>query len=90
MYSSAKGLNKYSIDVGQYPTTEQDLAALNKSSSYIAKWPWPYLGKAIQIDPWGASYPYKSPGEHGEYDLNSLGKDGQPVSIKESADVVSW
>ena len=88
--SLGKALDQYRIDVGQYPTTEQGLAALNKSPNNLAKWSGPYLAKAIPIDPWGASYQYKSPGEHGEYDLYSLGKDGQLGGIKESTDVVSW
>ena len=88
--SLGKALDQYRIDVGQYPTTEQGLAALNKSPNNLAKWSGPYLAKAIPIDPWGASYQYKSPGEHGEYDLYSLGKDGQQGGTKESVDVVSW
>ena len=88
--SLGKALDQYRIDVGQYPTTEQGLAALNKSPNNLAKWSGPYLAKAIPIDPWGASYQYKSPGEHGEYDLFSLGKDSQQGGTKESVDVVSW
>lgn len=88
--SLGKALDQYRIDVGQYPTTEQGLAALNKSPNNLAKWSGPYLAKAIPIDPWGASYQYKSPGEHGEYDLYSLGKDSQQGGTKESVDVVSW
>ncbi len=88
--SLGKALDQYRIDVGQYPTTEQGLAALNKSPNNLAKWSGPYLAKTIPIDPWGASYQYKSPGEHGEYDLYSFGKDGQQGGTKESVDVVSW
>ena len=88
--SLGKALDQYRIDVGQYPTTEQGLAALNKSPNNLAKWSGSYLAKAIPIDPWGASYQYKSPGEHGEYDLYSLGKDSQQGGTKESVDVVSW
>ena len=88
--SLGKALDQYRIDVGQYPTTEQGLTALNKNPSNVAKWSGPYLAKAIPSDPWGVSYQYKSPGEHGEYDLYSLGKDGQQGGTKESEDVVSW
>lgn len=88
--SLGKALDQYRIDVGQYPTTEQGLTALNKNPSNVAKWSGPYLAKSIPNDPWGVSYQYKSPGEHGEYDLYSLGKDGQQGGTKESEDVVSW
>ena len=88
--SLGKALDQYRIDVGQYPTTEQGLTALNKNPGNVAKWSGPYLAKSIPSDPWGVSYQYKSPGEHGEYDLYSLGKDGQQGGTKESEDVVSW
>ena len=88
--SLGKALDQYRIDVGQYPTTEQGLTALNKNPSNVAKWSGPYLAKSIPNDPWGVFYQYKSPGEHGEYDLYSLGKDGQQGGTKESEDVVSW
>lgn len=88
--SLGKALDQYRIDVGQYPTTEQGLTALNKNPGNVAKWSGPYLAKSIPSDPWSVSYQYKSPGEHGEYDLYTLGKDGQPGGTKESEDVISW
>jgi general secretion pathway protein G len=88
--SLGKALDQYRIDVGQYPSTEQGLAALNVSPANAAKWSGPYLKKSVPIDPWNAPYLYKSPGEHGEYDLYSLGKDGQLGGTKDNEDVVSW
>jgi len=54
------------------------------------KWDGPYLKKAVPADPWGAPYQYKRPGEHGEYDLWSFGKDGQAGGTEEAADINSW
>jgi general secretion pathway protein G len=88
--SLEKALDQYRLDVGGYPTTEQGLAALNERPQNVAKWAGPYLKKAVPPDPWGARYLYKSPGDHGDYDLSSLGKDGQPGGADEAADVVSW
>jgi general secretion pathway protein G len=85
-----KALDQYRLDVGGYPSTDQGLAALNTRPQGLDRWAGPYLEKAIPPDPWGASYFYKSPGEHGEYDLFSLGKDGQPGGEGENADVTSW
>ena len=85
-----KALDQYRIDVGQYPTSDQGLAALNKNAGNIAKWQGPYLKKGVPNDPWDKPYLYKSPGEHGDYDLYSLGKDGQLGGSKESEDVLSW
>jgi general secretion pathway protein G len=88
--SLEKALDTYRLDVGTYPTTEQGLEALNTRPQNLEKWAGPYLKKAVPLDPWGAPYVYKSPGDHGEYDLLSLGKDGQPGGSGEAADVTSW
>jgi general secretion pathway protein G len=88
--SLEKALDEYRLDVGSYPTTEQGLEALNTRPQNIEKWAGPYLKKAVPLDPWGAGYVYKSPGDHGDYDLVSYGKDGQPGGAGEAADVTSW
>lgn len=85
-----KALDQYRIDIGHYPTSDQGLAALNKNPGNEAKWQAPYLKKTVPNDPWDNPYLYKSPGEHGDYDLYSLGKDGQLGGVKESEDVLSW
>jgi general secretion pathway protein G len=88
--SLEKALDEYRLDVGSYPTTEQGLEALNTRPQNLDKWGGPYLKKAVPLDPWGASYIYKSPGDHGDYDLLSYGKDGQPGGAGEAVDVTSW
>ena len=85
-----KALDQYRLDVGIYPTTEQGLAALNTKPQNTERWAGPYLKKAVPPDPWGNAYVYKSPGEHGDYDLQSYGLDGQPGGTGEAADVTSW
>ena len=85
-----KALDQYRIDTGSYPSAEQGLAALNKNAGNNPKWSGPYLKKNVPNDPWDKPYLYKSPGEHGEFDLYTYGKDGQPGGDKESEDVVNW
>lgn len=85
-----KALDQYRLDVGRYPSTEQGLAALNERPGAEPKWTGPYLKKAVPTDPWGRAYVYKHPGEHGEYDLLSYGKDGQPGGSGEAEDVANW
>lgn len=85
-----KALDQYRLDVGHYPSTEQGLAALNTKPAGEAKWNGPYLKKAIPPDPWGAPYLYTMPGEHGDFDLISYGKDGQIGGSDEAADLVNW
>jgi general secretion pathway protein G len=88
--SFRKALAQYRIDVGHFPTTEQGLQALVVRPATEKKWAGPYLEKTVPADPWGKPYLYKSPGQHGDYDLYSLGKDGIAGGTGDGADVVSW
>jgi len=85
-----KALDQYRLDVGHYPATEAGLAALNTALGNETKWQGPYLAKSVPNDPWGKAYLYKMPGEHGEYDIWSLGSDGSVGGDKEAADVSNW
>jgi len=85
-----KALDAYRLDVGRYPSTEQGLAALEAKPANEAKWQGPYLKKAVPLDPWGKPYQYRSPGEKGEFDLFSFGKDGQLGGEGENADITNW
>ena len=85
-----KAIDQFRLDVGRYPTTEEGLSSLIVRPANLTKWDGPYLSKNVPLDPWGNAYLYKSPGEHGEYDLLSYGKDGQPGGEGEAADIVNW
>ena len=85
-----KALDQYRIDTGHYPTTEQGLSALNTAPPNESDWSGPYLKKTVPADPWKRPYQYKYPGEHNDFDLFTLGKDGQPGGVKEAEDVVNW
>lgn len=85
-----KALDQYRLDVGRYPSSAHGLPALNGKPADEPRWSGPYLTRAVPRDPWGRDYVYRSPGEHGEYDLLSLGRDGQPGGDGENADLVSW
>lgn len=88
--SLGKALDQYRLDTGHYPTTEQGLAALVTKPANELKWDGPYLAKAVPPDPWGRPYIYKNPGEHGDYDLLSFGKDGHAGGSGENADLTNW
>ena len=85
-----KALDQYRLDTGHYPTGEQGLNALNARPENEPKWAGPYLKKAVPADPWGNKYVYRAPGEHGEFDLLSYGKDGKPGGTDEAADITNW
>lgn len=84
-----RALASYRLDVGSFPTTEEGLAVLLARPANAPKWNGPYLSKAVPPDPWGKPYVYRAPGARGDYDLSSLGKDGQPGGLGEAADITS-
>lgn len=88
--SLEKALDQYHLDVGNFPSTEQGLGALSARPQGVEKWAGPYLKKAVPPDPWGRPFHYKSPGEHGDFDLASWGADGQPGGLGDAQDAVSW
>lgn len=85
-----KSLDTYRLDVGRYPTTEESLNALMTAPPTAAgKWNGPYLKKGVPLDPWGHPYQYRAPGTKGDYEIVSLGKDGQPGGTGDAADISS-
>ena len=86
----ATALDLYHLDVGRYPTEEEGLRSLYAKPESLPAWSGPYLDKATPKDPWARDYVYKCPGEHGPYDLYSLGADGQPGGEGENADITNW
>ena len=85
-----KALDQYRLDIGRYPSSEQGLAALVAPPANEPKWQGPYLKKAVPPDPWGRPYVYRYPGEHGDVDLYSYGRDGQAGGKGEDADITNW
>ncbi len=85
-----KSLDTYRLDVGRYPSSEEGLAALLVApASAAARWNGPYLKKSVPADPWGHAYQYKAPGSKAEFEIISLGRDGQPGGSGEDADLSS-
>ena len=86
-------LKLYRLDNFQYPTTEQGLAALvDKPTTQPEPRNWKsggYLDR-IPTDPWGNVYHYRNPGEHGEIDVYTLGRDGRPGGDESDADIGNW
>lgn len=85
-----KALDQFRLDTGHYPATDTGLEALITRPVNEPGWDGPYLTKGLPADPWGNPYLFKYPGEHGEYDLISLGKDGKPGGEGAAADIVNW
>lgn len=91
--SLSTALNMYRLDNFNYPSTDQGLEALvSKPGGLPEARNWKAGGYIDRIpkDPWGRDYVYLSPGQRGDFDLYSLGGDGQPGGEGESADVANW
>ncbi len=87
----AGALDIYKLDIGRYPTTSEGLGALVENSSSTRGWNGPYLKKnKVPKDPWTYDYHYASPGEHGRFDIYSLGSDNSAGGEGEDQDVNSW
>ena len=74
-----QALDLYRLEKGKYPSNEDGLKAIE-----------PYLKKHLPKDPWGNEFHYKSPGDHGDYDLVSYGADNAEGGEGNDMDIVSW
>jgi len=89
--SFASALDLFYLDTGRYPASSEGLGALVQRGSGATAWNGPYLkGGSVPNDPWGKPYIYRSPGEHGSYDIISYGADGQEGGTGTAADITSW
>ncbi|MEJ2274682.1 MAG: type II secretion system major pseudopilin GspG [Woeseiaceae bacterium] len=82
----------YRLDNFSYPTTEQGLEALvtRPNDPSIRNWkPGGYLDR-LPVDPWGNPYQYLNPGNNGEIDIYTLGRDGRPGGEGLDADLGNW
>ncbi|MEO5328078.1 MAG: type II secretion system major pseudopilin GspG [Magnetococcus sp. THC-1_WYH] len=88
-----QALDLYRLDNHRYPTTDQGLDALVKKPTVepIPK-QWRQNGYLAKLpkDPWEGNYVYMSPGNHGEYDLVSMGADAELGGEGNAADIESW
>jgi general secretion pathway protein G len=86
-----QALDLFRLDVGRYPTQEEGLEALVARPAGVETWQGPYIKQSkVPTDPWGHPYHYRIPGQHGEYDLYSLGADDAPGGTGEDQDITNW
>jgi general secretion pathway protein G len=84
-------LDLYRLEVGSYPSSSEGLEALVSDPGNAPNWNGPYLKKSqVPKDPWGNAYQYRFPGDHGPYDIWSLGADGTEGGEGENKDITSW
>lgn len=84
-------LDLYKLETGRYPNSQEGLQALVQQPSGVTGWNGPYLKKkTLPKDPWNNEYRYSSPGQHGAYDILSLGADNREGGEGENRDLSSW
>jgi general secretion pathway protein G len=87
----AGALDLFRLDMRRYPSQQEGLQALVEMPTGDTGWNGPYLQqKRVPLDPWNRPYLYRIPGEHGEYDLYTLGADNAPGGTGEDQDVTNW
>jgi len=83
----AMSVESYYLDTGNTPSSLDEL--VNQPSG-VSGWNGPYIKPSLLKDPWGRAYIFTSPGEHGDFDIESLGADGQRGGDGKNADINSW
>ncbi len=86
-------LELYRLDNFNYPSTDQGLEALVEQPTgepEPANWKAGGYVKKLPNDPWGRKYIYLSPGENGDYDIISYGRDGGEGGEGFDADISNW
>jgi general secretion pathway protein G len=87
----SSALDMFKLDVGRYPNSEEGLQSLVEQPVSLKYWNGPYLRKQkTPLDPWNNAYHYESPGQHGKFDLFSLGSDNVEGGAGEDQDITSW
>jgi general secretion pathway protein G len=84
-------VDAFHLDVGRFPTTQEGLNALMDVPTDAPSWDGPYLKKRDSlIDPWGQPYLYRYPGQHGDYDIYTLGSDKKEGGEGDARDIGNW
>ena len=85
-------LEMYRLERFNYPNNEMGLRALLRSDEENFQNSLNTRGyiKSLPKDPWGNEYQYVIPGDKGEYDLFSMGADGNIGGEGLNADIGNW
>lgn len=80
-------VENFYMDTGSYP---QSLDELVRRPGNNQNWGGPYINESQLKDPWGSNLVFKYPGEHGDFDIVSYGRNKQPGGDGNDADIGSW
>ena len=77
----------YVLDVGTLPERLEDLVSRPGNAE---NWAGTYAKESDLKDAWDQPFVYKVPGDHGEFDLVSLGADKRPGGEGNDKDIGNW
>jgi len=80
-------IEAYALDNGSPPARLEDLTSKPGNAS---NWMGPYAKESDLKDPFGHPFQYKAPGDHGDFDIIFLGKDGAPGGDALNKDKGNW
>jgi general secretion pathway protein G len=80
-------IQAFNLDNGTNPQSLNDLVTRPGNAS---NWNGPYAKESDLKDPFQHPYQYKAPGDHGDFDIIFLGKDGQPGGDGLNKDFGNW
>ena len=80
-------VESFYLDTGNTPSSLDEL--VNQPAS-VNGWNGPYIKNSLLKDPWGRPYQYRVPGNHGDFDIQSFGADGQQGGEGKNSDITSW
>jgi len=87
----SQALDLYKLETGRFPTSQEGFQALITAPTGVNNWNGPYWKKdSVPKDPWNNEYKYMAPGQHGAYDIISLGADGREGGEGPNRDITSW
>lgn len=87
VHSLEMKVQSFALDNGSAPQQLTDLVTRPGNAS---NWNGPYAKEADLKDPFGHAFQYKSPGDHGDFDIIFLGKDGAPGGDGLNKDKGNW
>jgi general secretion pathway protein G len=83
-------LNLYRLDNFRYPSTDEGLEALVTNPGEASAANWKQYLRSVPTDPWNNEYQYTSPGRQGDYEVFTLGANGQEGGEGIDADIGTW
>jgi general secretion pathway protein G len=84
-------VDSFHLDTGRFPSSSEGLNSLLEKPADGSNWDGPYVKKKDSLmDPWGHPYLYRYPGQHGDYDVYTLGADQREGGEGDARDIGNW